>query len=166
MKYVLQVLLFVFLVYGISLAQVTISATANGTFTMLGYATAQKLADLDFGWFTPGTTVTVEPTQAQAAEFLFNGNSSTSVTVTITFPSTLSSGTSTMNFSNTKSNPIYNTIPDALHGAVEFKHKDGGSATTGTDGNLYIWVGGKVKANAPQKTGTYTGVLHITIVQQ
>ena len=63
-----------------------------------------------------------------------------------------------MNFQNSKSNPIYNTIPDAMS-ATQFKHKMGGSATTGTDGNLYVWVGGRVNAKNNQAAGTYTGII-------
>ena len=86
MKYIKQTLLFVLLFCGISIAQVTVSATAMGTFSVLGYATVTRLADLDFGALIVGVNTTVLQTDAQAEEFLFNGNVNTDVLVTITFP--------------------------------------------------------------------------------
>jgi hypothetical protein len=162
MKYIKQTLLFVLLFCGISIAQVTVSATAMGTFSVLGYATVTRLADLDFGALIVGVNTTVLPTDAQAAEFLFNGNVNTDVQVTITFPSDLICGSNTMKFHEIS--PIYNTIPDASS-ATQFKHTSGGSATTGADGNLYIWAGGRVMANKNQAAGQYTGIIQIVVVQ-
>jgi hypothetical protein len=161
MKGLLPTLLFFFLLNSISIAQQ--SATANGTFAVAAYMTVIKLADLNFGTIFVGTTLTIEPTSPQAAAFLFNGNSSTTTEVTITFPNDLISGSNTINF-NTPSRPTYNTIPNAMT-ATEFKKKTGGSAQTGTDGNLYVWVGGRVRAANKQATGTYTGIMQIVIVQ-
>jgi hypothetical protein len=161
MKCLLQTLSFVFLFSSSSIAQQ--SATANGTFGVAAYMTVIKLADLKFGTIFVGTTLTVDPTSPQAAEFLFNGNSNATTQVTITFPNDLTSGSNTINF-NTPGRPIYNTIPDAMT-ATEFKHKTGGSAQTGADGNLYVWVGGRVRAANRQAVGTYTGIMQIVIVQ-
>jgi hypothetical protein len=162
MKSFLQTLSFVFLLSSSSIAQSTASATANGTFTVIAYMTVIKLADLDFGTIFVGTTLTVDPTSPQAAEFLFNGNANTDVDVTITFPADLTSGSNTINF-NTPGRPIYNTIPDAMTATV-FKRKTGGTAQTGADGNLYVWVGGRVRAANRQAAGTYTGIMQIVIV--
>jgi hypothetical protein len=164
MKNVIPLLLFSIVCTSINIAQVTISATANGTFAVAAYMTVIKLADLQFGTIFEGTTLTIEPTSAQAAAAMFNGNSSTAVTVTITFPTVLVSGANTINFQNSKSNPIYNTIADAMS-ATEFKHKNGGSAKTGADGNLYLWMGGKVATARPTAAGTYTGTIQIVVVQ-
>jgi hypothetical protein len=163
MKYIALTMSFVLLFCGISTAQVTASATAMGTFSILGYATVTRLADLNFGDLIVGVQTTVLPTDAQAAEFLFNGSNNTIVQVTITFPDVLTCGSNTMNF-NTPDRPIYNTIPDATT-AVEFKKKTGGSASTGPDGNLYVWVGGRVRARQNQAAGSYTGIMQIVIVQ-
>jgi hypothetical protein len=162
MKYITQTLLFVLLFCSISIAQQQASATANGTFTVIAYMTVIKLADLDFGTIFVGTTLTVDPTSPQAAEFLFNGNANTDVDVTITFPADLISGSNTINF-NTPGRPIYNTIPDPMT-ATEFRRKWGGAASTGADGNLYVWVGGRVRAANRQAAGTYTGIMQIVIV--
>jgi hypothetical protein len=164
MRYIFLMLLVVSVVHGISTAQVTVSATAMGTFAELGYSTITKLADLEFGTVFKGVAVTIEPTSTQAAEFLFNGSSNTTVDVTFTFPDVLTSGTNTISYQNSKSNPTYNTLPDAAS-ATEFKHKNRGSAATGANGNLYIWVGGKVNTANNQAAGTYTGILTVTIVQ-
>ncbi len=48
--------------------------------------------------------------------------------------------------------------------ATAFKKKTGGSAQTGADGNLYVWVGGRVRAANRQAAGTYTGIMQIVIV--
>jgi hypothetical protein len=162
MRYIAQILLFVLLFCGISIAQVTASATAMGSFSVLGYATVTRLADLNFGDLIVGVNTTVLPTDAQAAEFLFNGSDNTVVQVTITFPSDLTCGSNTMKFHTIS--PIYNTIPDAMT-AVEFKKTSGGSASTGADGNLYVWVGGRVMANNNQAAGSYTGIMQIVVVQ-
>jgi hypothetical protein len=155
--------LFVLLFCSISIAQETASATATGTFSVLGSTTITKLADLDFGNLIIGVQTTVQPTDAQAAEFLFNGDINTVVQVTITFPSDLTCGSNAMTFHTVS--PIYNTIPDAAS-ATQFKHKTGGSASTGSDGNLYIWAGGKVMANKNQAAGIYTGIIQIEVVEQ
>jgi hypothetical protein len=163
MKYITPTLLFVLLFCGISIAQVTASATAMGSFSVLGYTTVTRLADLNFGDLVVGVATIILPTDAQAAEFLFNGNANTNVQVTITFPSDLTCGSNTLNF-NTPNRPIYNTIPDAMT-AVEFNKKTGGSASTGVDGNLYIWVGGRARATKNQAAGSYTGIMQIVVVQ-
>jgi hypothetical protein len=162
MKYITTTMLFVLLFGGISTAQVTASATAMGTFSVLGYATVTRLADLNFGDLIVGVNTTVLPTDAQAAEFLFNGSNNTVVDVTLTYPSDLTCGSNTMKFHDIPA--IYNTIPDATT-AVEFKKKTGGSATTGPDGNLYVWVGGRVMAGNNQAAGSYTGIMQIVVVQ-
>ena len=146
-----------------SIAQVTASATAMGSFAVLGYTTITRLADLNFGNVMTGVATIVDPTSAQAAEFLFNGNANTVVDVTVTFPADLICGSNTLNF-NTPAKPIYNTIPDAIS-AMEFKRKTGGSASTGPDGNLYVWVGGRVRAGINQAAGSYTGIMQIVVVQ-
>ena len=153
-------MLFVFFLSSISIAQQ--SATAMGTFSVLGYSTVTRLADLNFGNLILGVNTTIQPTDAQAAEFLFNGNANTLVQVTITFPSNLTCGSNTMKFYTIF--PIYNTIPDATS-ATQFKYTSGGSASTGTDGNLYIWAGGKVSTNNSTSAGTYTGTIQIVVVQ-
>jgi len=163
MKCITQILLFIFLLNGISNAQHSASATANGTFVQAAYMTVIKLADLNFGTIFVGTTLTVDPTSSQAAEFLFNGNSNSTTQVTITFPADLINGSNTINF-NTPGRPIYNTIPDAMT-ATQFKKKTGGSAITGADGNLYIWVGGRVRAANRQAAGTYTGTITVDVTQ-
>jgi hypothetical protein len=161
MKYIIPTLLFVLLFCGISIAQETGSATAEGSFSVLGYATVTRLADLNFGNLTTGVSVTIDPTDAQAAEFLFNGSANTDVEVTITFPSQLTCGTNTMRFQTVRY--TYNTIPDPST-ATEFKKK-GGTATTGADGNLYIWAGGRINVGNNQAAGSYTGIMQIVIVQ-
>jgi hypothetical protein len=162
MKYITPTLLFVLLFCGISIAQETASATAMGSFSVLGYATVTRLADLNFGNLIEGVNTTVLPTDAQAAEFLFNGNVNTVEQVTITYPKDLTCGSNKMKFHATIA--IYNTIPDAMS-AVQFASSSGGSASTGTDGNLYVWVGGRVMATKPQAAGSYTGIMQIVIVQ-
>ncbi len=164
MNLIIRALSFIIIFWNTNLAQLTASATATGTYAQLGYSTATKLADLNFGTIYVGTSIAVEPKSAQAAEVMFNGSSSTAVNVTITFPTVLNNGPNTINFQNSKSNPVYNTIPDASS-AVEFKHKDGGTASTGPDGNLYIWMGGKVTATRPIAAGVYTGIIQVVVVQ-
>ncbi len=164
MKNLLRTLLFVFLLSNNGIAQQSASATANGTFAVAAYMTVIKLADLNFGTIFKGTTLTVEPTSSQAAAALFNGNNSATTQVTITFPNVLTSGINTINFQNSNSNPTYNIIPSAMS-ATAFKHKTGGSAQTGPDGNLYIWIGGKVTAKPNQAAGTYTGIIAIVVTQ-
>jgi hypothetical protein len=163
MKCLLSILIFIFLLGSISIAQQSASVTANGTFAVAAYMTVIKLSDLNFGTIFVGTTLTVEPTSPQAAAFLFNGNSNANTEVTITFPADLMSGANTINF-NTPGRPVYNTIPNVMT-ATEFKKKTGGAAQTGADGNLYVWVGGRVRAANRQAAGTYTGIIQISIVQ-
>jgi len=163
MKYIKRALLFIFLLSSTSIAQRTVSATAMGSFALLGYSTVTRLADLNFGDLILGQATIVLPTDAQAAEFLFNGSANTAVQVTITYPSTLTCGSNTMNFTM-PNKPIYNTIPDATT-AVEFKKKTGGTATTSADGDLYVWVGGRVRATANQAAGSYSGIIDIVVVQ-
>ena len=162
MKYITSTLLFVLLFCSISIAQMTASATAMGTFSVLGSATITKLADLDFGNLIVGVNTTVQPTDARAAEFLFNGDANAVVQVTITFPSDLIYGSNAIKFYEIS--PIYNTTPNATS-ATQFQQTSGGTATTGADGNLYIWAGGRVMADKNQAAGIYTGIIQIVIVQ-
>jgi hypothetical protein len=161
MRHITPTLLFVLLFCSISIAQGTGSATAEGSFSVLGYATVTRLADLNFGNLLTGVNITIDPTDAQAAEFLFNGNANTDVQVTITFPNELRCGTNTMIFHTVRY--TYNIIPNAST-STEFKKK-GGTATTGADGNLYIWAGGRVNVANNQAAGSYTGIMQIVIIQ-
>ena len=162
MRYITSIALPVLIFCSISVAQESVSVSATGSFSVLGYTTVTRLADLNFGDLVVGVTTTVDPRDPQAAQFLFSGSSNTVVDVTITFPNKLTCGSNSMNFSELR--PIYNTVPDAVT-ATEFKKKTGGSATTGADGNLYIWAGGSVRANANQAAGSYTGIIQIVVTQ-
>jgi hypothetical protein len=162
MRYTKLILIFIMIFECASVAQETGSATATGTFSVLGYATVTRLADLNFGDLIVGVNTTVLPTDARAAQFLFNGSNNTDVDVTLTYPKDLTCGSNTMKFHDIPA--IYNIIPDATT-ATEFKKKDGGPATTGPDGNLYVWVGGRVMAANNQAAGCYTGIMQIVIVQ-
>jgi hypothetical protein len=163
MKYITLILLFILLFCDISIAQETASAIAMGTFSVASSLTATKLADLNFGDLVVGVNTTVQPTDTHAAQFLINGNGNSVVQVTVTFPSNLTCGSNTMNFYTIS--PIYNTIPDAVS-ATQFQQTSGGTATTGADGNLYIWAGGRVMANKNQAVGIYAGIIQIVVVQQ
>jgi hypothetical protein len=70
MKSLRYVLLLIFFLSHISIAQQTASATANGTFTVIAYMTVVKLADLEFGTIFVGTTLTVDPTSPQMLPYL------------------------------------------------------------------------------------------------
>jgi hypothetical protein len=162
MKHFTSQIFLVLFFFGNGSAQVTVSASAMGTFAVLGYSTVTRLSDLNFGDLIVGTNVTVLPTDPRAAEFMFNGNNNTVVQVTLTYPATLTSGSNTMRFFEI--NAVQNIIPDAAT-AVEFKKKSGGSASTGPDGDLYIWVGGRVVVGPNQAAGSYTGIMQIVVVQ-
>jgi hypothetical protein len=162
MKYITLILLFILLFCGISIAQETASAIAMGTFSVASSLTATKLADLIFGDLVTGINTTVQPTDAQAAQFLINGSGNTVVQVTITFPNELTCGSSTMKFYTLV--PIYNTIPNAMS-AIQFTSSSGGSANTGLDGNLYVWAGGRITADKNQTAGKYAGIIELVVTQ-
>jgi hypothetical protein len=163
MKHIAQTLLLLLLSCSIGMAQETVSATAMGTFSVTSSLTVTKLADLIFGDMLVGVTTTILPTSAQAARFFINGNANSTIQVTITFPTSLTCGSNTMEFSPLT--PLYNTSSDALS-AIQFLGSSGGIASTGTGGNLYIWVGGKTTATTKQPAGNYTGIIELTVTEQ
>jgi len=162
MKYIIPTLLFVFLFCCISIAQETASATAMGTYSLASSLTATKLADLNFGNLIVGINTIVQPTDAHAAQFLINGNGNSVVQITISFPSDLTCGSNTMKFHTLV--PLYGTIPDAVS-ALQFQQTSGGSASTGADGNLYIWAGGGIMASINQAAGNYAGIIELVVTQ-
>jgi len=162
MKYILPILLFVFLFCCNSIAQETASAIAAGTFSVSSYFTVTRLADLVFGELAAGVNMSIQPTSAKAAQFLINGNGNSIVQVTITFPPSLTCGNNTLVFNPLV--PICNTIPDASS-AVQFSGSSGGSVSTGSDGNLYVWVGGKILATQMQPAGSYNGIIQLVVTQ-
>jgi len=162
MKYMTQALLFILLFCNISTAQETASATAAGTFSVSSYFTVTRLADLVFGELVAGVNISIQPASVKAAQFLINGNGNSVVQVTVTFPPSLTCGNNTLVFNPLV--PMYNTIPDALS-AVQFSSYAGGSASIGTDGNLYVWVGGKILAAQMQPAGSYNGIIQLVVTQ-
>jgi len=163
MKYITVTLSFILILCSVSVAQINVSATANGTFGVSAYMTITKLADLDFGNMIKGANVTVASTDPRAAEFGFTGNANTVVDVTMTFPSVLTSGIHSMNFNEPNNSVLYNTVPN-VNTANSFKGKKNWSARTGANGDLYIWAGGNVHPGNTQSAGTYTGVIQLVIV--
>ncbi len=143
-------------------AQETASATATGSFSVLGYTTVTRLADLMFGDLVLGDNTTVQPTSPKAAQFLFNGSPNTRVQISITYPRDLTCGSNTLRFHSTSA--VFNTISNPTT-ATPFLEATGGEATTGNDGNLYIWVGGRVMAKKKQPVGSYNGLMKIIVVQ-
>jgi hypothetical protein len=156
MKNLIFAAILLLIVSSLSFAQ-----TATVTATVITQLTITKTNDLAIGNVGKGTTKTVLSSAPEAASFTITGEASTPTVVTVAFPANLSDGTNTMSF--TGQTPIYNTS-NTQTGASTFAGLTGGTASTFTDGSLYIWMGGGVTATAGQVAGNYTGTINVSVV--
>jgi hypothetical protein len=141
-------------------AQESASAVANGSFSVTSYFNITKLTDLSFGTVPVGGSIIVNPVSGTSAMFKIFGSGTTGVQVTINLPASLQYNGNALMF--TPLLPLYNTLAQSASAAA-FPSVTGGDANTGTDGNLYVWVGGKVTATPQQRAGFYSGIVQISV---
>ncbi len=137
--------------------------TATATATVLAATNVTKTQDLAFGSLGQGASVTILSTEAAAAAFTVSSNNfSYPTVVAFTYPANLINGSNNLAF--TAQIPVYNTS-NTQTGATAFSVVAGGTTNSGTDGSLYLWVGGKVTATSSQAAGSYTGTITVTVTQ-
>ena len=141
-------------------AQESASAVANGSFSVTSYFNITKLTDLSFGTVPAGGSIIVNPTSGASAMFKISGSGTTGVQVSIIYPASLQSGSNMLVFTSLL--PLHNTLAQSAS-ADAFPSVAGGDAITGDDGNLYVWVGGKVTAVPQQRAGFYSGIIQISV---
>jgi hypothetical protein len=159
MKNLILVAVLLLIVSSLSFGQ---SASANVTATVQATLTIIKTNDLALGIVTRGNAVTVPSTDAAAAAFTITGIATSQATVTISSLANLTSGSYTMPF--TQQTPIYNTT-NSQSGTTDFGALTGGIASTNSDGNLWVWFGGRVTASVGQAAGLYSGTINVSVTQ-
>jgi hypothetical protein len=158
-KQIFGIVALLILVSAISFAGNT---TATVTATVLAATNVTKTADLALGTVAQGASVTVLSTDAAAAAFTVSGTANYATVCAFTYPTTLANGSNTLTFAGQI--PIYSTSSTQSSGTA-FSALAGGTTTTGSAGELYLWVGGKVTATSSQAAGSYTGVITVTVTQ-
>jgi len=138
------------------------STTANITANVNATLSIARLTDLAIGNVNQGQTVTIASNVAAASSFLVTGAASAATTVAVTFPASLASGANTLPFTGVI--PRYNTVA-APGTSTAFGALTGGSTNTNTNGNLWVYVGGGVTADAAQAVGSYTGTITVAVTQ-
>ena len=141
-------------------AQESASAVANGSFSVTSYFNITKLTDLSFGTVPAGGSIIVKPTSGTSAMFKISGSGATGIQVSIIYPAGLQSDGNMLVFTSLL--PLHNTLAQSAT-APAFPSVTGGDAITGGDGNLYVWVGGKVTATPQQRAGFYSGIVQISV---
>lgn len=120
---------------------------------------------LTFGTILAGTSTSVAPNSANAAEFRISGILGISGSVSMTLPATLkrTGGTETMTVTFCNTCGLYRLGNSNPVGATVF------NPATGLNGlyivvlsTIYIWLGGSVTAAPNQVSGSYTGTITIT----
>jgi hypothetical protein len=159
MKNLIYVAVLLLIVSSLSFGQsATVTATAT-VYTALSIS--PTTATLAIGNVIKGTTKTILSNAAGAVAFTITGEPNTSTVLTVGFPLNLSDGTNDLPF--TGEIPLHHTT-NVQASASPYSALTGGNATTNVAGNLYIWIGGGVTADAAQISGNYTGTINVAVV--
>lgn len=147
-----------------AMAQSSVTGTAHVKVKILQGLSVTSVTDLDFGTITAAAgSQTISSTDNSAGEFEISGAPSADVSVTFTAPSQLSSGSANIPF--TAATPTYSTSSSAS-GSTSFNAATGGSATIGSDGKLYLFIGGQIdptNASAGSYSANYTAEISYDI---
>ena len=145
-------------------AQVSANAQVNAVALIVGIAglTAAGVNDLNFGSTNAGTPATPATLATDAARFAISGEPSYPVTITFTLPTVLDG-------------PGFNTIPVSFGGSdglywtaypttnTTFNPNSAFATSLDGSGNLIIGLSGTVSPPTGTTTGTYTGVITLTV---
>lgn len=138
----------------------TSSALGTAKITVYNSISATNLngqgSGLDFGAVAPGVTASISASSSKAAAFGFEGQSGAGVNITVPQSISLKDGNNP-SLTVTNISVIHNTT-DSQTGAAS-----GTGSNLSSDGNLYIWIGGKVKVPQNQPKGTYSNTFNVSV---
>ncbi|MDZ7631883.1 MAG: DUF4402 domain-containing protein [Gemmatimonadaceae bacterium] len=136
------------------------SASIAATATVVTPITVTGTAPLAFGNVFQGVDRTIAFSDATSGRFSLTGYLNAQVALTFTLPTVLTSGANTM--------PI-NTYDVRRNGTNVTAGATALTVTSGTpvntnflNGNLFVFVGGRVQPAAAQAAGSYTGSIVLT----
>jgi hypothetical protein len=123
------------------------------------------LSDLSFGTILSGTTTSVAPTSASAANWKIHGSIGVAGVITVSLPSSLTkSGGTTMPVSFCSTCGVYRINNSNPSGGTAFNPNNALILTVVVLSDIYIWVGGSVNPPLAQSPGSYSGTMVITVI--
>lgn len=153
----------------IATANTAYAQTVQATGTVLEPITFTSSTNLAFGTsIFPGINESVAPDNASASQFDIDGETGKEVTLNFTLPEVLdhdTDGSSTLTISFATTDGVHNTASDvAGTGATEFDPSvEQTTNLGGTDGLLYVWLGGTVEPANNQAEGSYAGDITLDV---
>lgn len=126
--------------------------------------TVSAQRDLDFGNIMTGTTVEVLPNDNNSGYFFLSGQAETEVTVQFTLPTELDrdGGPETLTIEFDNNFGIQSEVDDPDVGAA-FDPTSSSTLETSLAGELYIYLGGRVIADASQEPGNYSATITLSV---
>lgn len=123
------------------------------------------MSSLEFGTeIFPGIDKTVDRTEGDAAHYEISGEADREVQITFQLPSSLTDGSgNSLSITFTSTDAGYSTDELGQSTATAFDPHTGVITSLGTDGNLYIWLGGTVSPLSSQPGNPYDGDLILDI---
>lgn len=146
-------------------AQSQDSADIDALARVLETLTATAVNNLDFGDLLQGQASTVLPTATTAGQFFVNGEAGSEVELSFTLPSELDrdGGPEVLSISFSGTSAVHNTEDDAAAG-TDFDPDTGATTSlNGTNGELYIYIGGTANPDPAQQSGNYEGVITLSV---
>ncbi len=135
------------------------SGSINATATVLSAITVANGNNLQFGNVTPGVNKTVAITDAGAGRFDVTKAAASAVAFTFTLPANLTVGANNLPIGtwtggwNTSNSPV---------GATGFT-PSAAPTSTGSVGNIWVFVGATVTPGGAQPAGVYTGTVTMQV---
>ena len=128
-------------------------------------AQVTTLNNLAFGTVVTGTTTSIAPTSANAANWKIHGSIGIAGIITLTLPSTLAraGGGGSMPVSFCSTCAVYRLNNSNVSGGSTFNPNALLILTIVVLSDLYIWLGGSVSPAGAQAPGSYSGTVVITV---
>lgn len=121
-----------------------------------------RMSDLSFGIVVGGIPAQVKPADATAAKFEIRGPKQSGVTVTLTLPPALTMGAAAMPITFGTSSAGWSD-QDKANTMTLFDPQQGTQVTLPANGKVYIWIGGALNPPTRQASGTYGGVITLSV---
>jgi hypothetical protein len=123
------------------------------------------LSPLAFGTVITGTSTSVAPTSASAANWKVHGKVGIAGIITLTLPSTLArtGGGTGMPVAFCSTCAVYQINNSSPVGGTTFNPNASLILTIVVLSDLYLWLGGSVNPPAAQAPGSYSGTVVITV---
>jgi hypothetical protein len=127
-------------------------------------AQVNAIRGLDFGTVITGTTTSISPSSAGAAQFHIYGILLLSGNISFTLPTTLvRAGGGSMAVTYCSTCALYRVGTNNPVGATVFDPKVGTGLVVSLLSHIYIWLGASVSPPLNQVAGSYSGTVVITV---